>query len=242
MSLGLWDVVLIVAVSTQATLMAYLPSPRIKALVYTLPFPFTLASLALGRGVDASNVWGALLLFGYVQGVRLLHRGVGLPIVAAIAISALADAFAGYLLAPVVPPSDAAFWLALAVLLVLAVALYRWLPQRDEPHHRTALPPYLKVPIIAGVILLLVMAKERLGGFMTLFPMVGVVGAYESRYSLWTMGRQIPTWMIAMVPLFAAVRLGQDRLGLPGALAVGWVAFLAVMLRLTRRQWQNPSN
>jgi hypothetical protein len=53
--------------------MAYLPHPRIKAFAYVLPVPFTIASMALGRTIDATNVLGVLLLFGYIQGVRLLH-------------------------------------------------------------------------------------------------------------------------------------------------------------------------
>ncbi len=234
-----WDVVLIVAVSLQATVMAYLPLPRLKAFAYVLPVPFTIASLALGRTIDATNVMGVLLLFAYVQGVRLLHQRLRLPIVAAIAIAALSYAAIGWILAPVVPPSGAAFWVLVALTFLISLGLYRLLPHRDEPSHRTTLPVYIKLPIIAGVIVLLVLAKEQLQGFMTLFPMVGVVGAYEARHSLWTMGRAIPTWMIAMVPLLSVIRVAQPALGLPLALALGWVAFLCVLIPLTLRQWRN---
>ncbi len=233
-----WDIILIVAVSLQATVMAYLPLPRLKAFAYVLPVPFTIASLALGRTIDATNVLGVLLLFAYIQGVRLLHRRLRLPIVAAIAVAALSYAVAGWLLAPVIPATDATFWGSAAVALVVSLALYRLLPHRDEPSHRTTLPVYVKLPIIAGVIVLLVLAKEQLQGFMTLFPMVGVVGAYEARHSLWTMGRQIPVWMIAMIPLLSVIRLVQPSHGPPRALALGWVAFLAVLVPLTRRQWR----
>jgi len=85
---------------------------------------------------------------------------------------------------------------------------------------------------------IIVLVKEQLKGFMTFFPMVGVVGAYEARHSLWTMGRTIPTWMIAMAPLLSVIRLAQPVLGLPRALALGWVAFLCVLIPLTRRQWR----
>lgn len=233
-----WDIILIVAVSLQATVMAYLPLPRLKAFAYVLPVPFTIASLALGRTIDATNVLGVLLLFAYIQGVRLLHRRLRLPIVPAIAVAALSYTAIGWLLAPVVPPSGTAFWVLAALTLLISLGLYRLLPFRDEPSHRTTLPVYIKLPIIAGVIVLLVLVKEQLQGFMTLFPMVGVVGAYEARHSLWTMGRQIPTWMIAMIPLLSVIRLAQPSLGLPWALALGWIAFLAVLLPLTRRQWR----
>ena len=235
-----WDIILIVAVSVQATVMAYLPLPRLKAFAYVLPVPFTIASLALGRTIDATNVVGVLLLFAYIQGVRLAYQVWRVPIVLSIVLAAVSYALAGWLLAPVIPPGDAPFWVSAAFTLVVALGLYLWLPHRDEPSHRTTLPVYLKLPIIAGVIVLLVLAKDRLQGFMTLFPMVGVVGAYEARHSLWTMGRQIPTWMVGMIPMLSVIRLTQGRLGLPLALALGWVAFLCVLIPLTARQWRSP--
>ncbi len=234
---GPWDVVLVVAVSLQATALAYIPSPRWKAFAFCLPFPFTFASLALGHRIDTTNVLGLPLLIAYTQGVRLLHRRLGLPIVVAIAISALGYSLVGCLLAPVVPLGDAAFWLALAGALALGIGLYRWLPDHAEPGHRTSLPVYIKLPIVATVVIALVVAKGALHGFMTLFPMVGVVAAYESRHSLWTWGRQMPTWMIAMVPMMAILRLAEPLMGIAPALLLGWLGFLATLLPLTWRQW-----
>lgn len=40
-----------------------------------------------------------------------------------------------------------------------------------------------------------------LQGFMSAFPMLGVVAAYEARHSLWTLGRQVPIMMLALTPL-----------------------------------------
>ncbi len=238
---GTWDIILIVAVSVQATALAYIPQPRLKAFAYVLPFPFTVATLALGRPVDATNVLGVILLFAYIQGVRLLYDGLRLPIVASIALAALGYAVAGYLMAPVVPATDTAFWMAAAVTLAVAIVLYLRIPHREEKGHRTTLPVYIKLPVVAAVVVALVIAKGSLQGFMTLFPMVGVVGAYESRHSLWTTGRQVPVWMLGMVPMMAVIRLTQGTLGLGGALAVGWLVFLSVLVPLTRRQWKERS-
>jgi hypothetical protein len=235
---GLWDVVLVVVVSIQATVLAYLRQPRLKTFAYYLPFPFTLASLSLGRPIDASNVLGMVLLFLYIQGVRILYKSLRLPIVVAIALAAAGYTAIGALVSPFVPHGGVAFWVTLAAMLALAVILYRWMPYRHEPDYRTTLPVYIKMPIIAAVIVVLVTIKNSLGGFMTLFPMVGVVGAYESRFSLWTMGRGQPTWMLAMVPMMAVMRLAEATFGIGLALLLGWVVFLTVLLPLTLRQWR----
>jgi hypothetical protein len=60
--LTLWDCLLIAVVSPQVALMAYLHHPRWKAFVLSLPLPFSVASLAVGRPVDATNIIGLILL------------------------------------------------------------------------------------------------------------------------------------------------------------------------------------
>ena len=104
-----------------------------------------------------------------------------------------------------------------------------------EPGHRSPLPVWIKFPVIAGVIVVLVLSKQLLLGFMTMFPMVGVVTAYEARHSLWTICRQMPVLMMASAPMMAVCRLTEDRIGLGGGLALGWCVFLAILIPITLR-------
>ena len=111
-SLNPWDVVLVVAISVQATVLAYLQQPRWKAFMLSLPIPFTLMTLAAGRPIDATNVLGLFLLLLFTHGVRWLHYGVRMPIIPAIFLSALGYCVLGSLAVPLLPRTDAAFWLA----------------------------------------------------------------------------------------------------------------------------------
>lgn len=218
------------------TAVAYLRHPEHKAFVLMLPIPFTMAVLSVGRPVDATNLAGAGLLFGFSLGVWALHVRLRWPIFAAIAICAAGYCAIGAGIARLRPEGDAAFWGTAAGLLALSVVLIRALPHRVEPHHRTPLPVWIKLPAIALVIAGLVAMKKTLGGFTTMFPMVGVVAAYEARKSLWTIVRRIP-WVIAiMIPMMAVIRLTQDRVGLPKALALSWPVFL-LMLWMFRRAY-----
>jgi hypothetical protein len=231
--LELWDICLVIVVSLQATFLAYLARPRWKAIVLSLPVPFTVAAMAVGQRANITHVLGLVLLLSYTHGVRLLYTRLRLPIAFAIALAATGYCVAAGLLAPWLPRGETAFWVASLSVLALAVGLFRALPERHEPDYRSALPVWLKLPIIVAVVLCLVILKGWLQGFMTLFPMVGVVAAYEARHSLWTIGRQIPVLMMAMVPLIVTSHLAQPVVGLGLSLVVGWLAFLAVFLPVT---------
>ena len=54
MNLTGWDVLLIV-VTAQSLVLAYTEAPRWKRLLLSLPFPFTLVVLSVGRPIDGSS-------------------------------------------------------------------------------------------------------------------------------------------------------------------------------------------
>ncbi len=240
-NLSRYDLLLVLVVSLQATVVAYLHRPFWKGVVYILPLPFTFAALALGQPVDATNVVGLLLGFQYIHGVRWLYADRGVPIVAAIAASALTYALLGWGLAAVVPATSMTFGVAVVAAFGTSVVAMKLQPHRTEPGHQTTLPVWQKLPIIAAVILLLVISKHELRGFMTMFPMVGLVAAYEARHSLWTMSRKIAVQGLATGALMIVCRLTQSRYGLSAGLALGWVAYLAMMIPLLRAMWRGQN-
>ena len=227
-----WDIALIVVVSVMGTAVAYVRHPEHKAFVLMLPVPFTLATLALARPVDATNMLGMRVLLGFTVGVWALHVQWRWPILAAIAVCAAAYCLVGMGIARLRPTGDAAFWCSAVLMLAVSVVLIRALPYRKEPHHRTSLPVWIKMPAIALVIAGIVAIKQPLGGFMTMFPMVGVVAAYEARNSLWTIVRRIPWIILMMIPMMVIIRLTQDWIGLPAALALAWPVLLVLLWAL----------
>ncbi|HVF10156.1 MAG TPA: hypothetical protein VNA16_05100, partial [Abditibacteriaceae bacterium] len=90
-----------------------------------------------------------------------------------------------------------------------------------------------------GVIMFLLLLKKSLHGFTTMFPMVGLIGAYEARHSLWTAGRQMPAVMLTMVPVMIVCRLAQSTLGLGLSLVLSWLVFLIVLIPVTRFMWDS---
>ncbi|MBI5833388.1 MAG: hypothetical protein HZB16_13905 [Armatimonadetes bacterium] len=228
---------MVAAISAQATSVAYLHQPRVKAAICSLPIPFTTASLSLGRPVTVHNLLALTLLYLFAVTVRWLHTRWRVPIVLAIVLSAGEYVALGAFLNQAVPDSGPLFWMTAIATITVGFWLLARMPHRAETGYRSPLPVYLKVPILSGVIALMVLLKGLLGGFMTLFPIISSVGSYEARHSLWTLVRQFPVTMITITPMLIACRLCQSHLPLGWTLAVGWLAFAAAFVPLTRADW-----
>lgn len=224
-----WDYVLVAAVTLQASLLAYLHAPRWKALVLLIPLPFTVAALAVGRPIDATNVWGLVLLYCFTHAVRLLHYRLRVPIIPAIVAAVLGYCVLGAAAAPLLPKSDAFFWSSVLLVAALAGVALAAFPQPEEEGGRTELPPWIKLPAIAAVVLGLVLVKNWLQGFATAFPMVGVIAAYEARNCLGTVCRAIPLAMVMLLLLIVPARLAEGRFGLAAGLAIGWAVLAATI-------------
>jgi hypothetical protein len=227
-----WDLALLAVVTAMGTLLAYLPDPRWKAFLLSLPFPFTLANLSLGEPIGSSHALGLWSLLLFVHLVRWLHYGLRLPILAAIALPAGLNLALGAALNHLVPRTGWIFWAALGPAVAAGAVLLRVLPRRREPAHRSPMPVAVKLAAIAGLVALLVLLKRALGGFMTMFPMVATIAAYEARHSLHTIGRQVPVVMVTMGPMMAAMWLLQRAAGVsaPLSLLAGWGVFLALLV------------
>ena len=244
-NISLWDLLLLVAVSSMGTAIAYLHDPRWKALMLSMPIPFTLASLSLGQPLNATNVIALSILLAYTHGVRLLHYRLRLPIVFAILCAALGYCLAGGVLSHMVPRTPTFFWMASLATMALGGLLYLRdirVPAREEPGYRSPLPMPVKFFAIAGVVALLVFIKQLMQGFMTVFPMVGVIASYESRHSLWTNCQQIHILMLTLTPMMIAIYLAEHYGGLATgwSLALGWVVLFGTLFPVTRHAWATP--
>jgi hypothetical protein len=112
----------------------------------------------------------------------------------------------------------------------LGLILLRVLPKPSKPPYRTPLPLWQKLPTVFVVVGLLVTIKNHLGGFASLFPLLGTVGAYEVRNDLLILARTVPVLMCSLTVLIVVTFLGQRVWGLGGGLVMGWLVFLPIVL------------
>lgn len=222
----LWDILLIVMVSLQVLVAAYMYEPKWKAMMLTLPFPFSFAALAVGHPIQAVNVLAMIAMFMFMQFVRWFYVRFRLPIVVAISLSALLYLAIGASLSATIPRTESWFWISCILAFTFALLIYRFLPERQEEGDRTTLPLWIKLPLTVVLVSCLIWMKPKLLGAMTFFPMVGVFIAYEARKSLWTMGRQNAIVILSVLPMVIVVHLGYATFGLAYAILLGWPIFL----------------
>ena len=233
------DLAVILAVSIQATVLAYVRQPKWKAIVLSLPIPFISMTLSAGRPVDVTTALGVDLFFLFMQAVRWLHLDRRVPIVPAIAAAAVSYCAVGAGLAAVVPRTATAFWLAIAGTFILGLVMFRVLPYHAEPGHRSNLPVWIKWPIITAIVLFLVSSRSLLQGFATVFPIMGTMSCYEARHSLWTVARQAAVIAIVLAVTFVSCYLTEPHVGLAGSLVVAAVVWASVFLPITFYQWSH---
>lgn len=238
-AMDFWDWLLFPSVVIMSLGVAYLYKPEYKALILALPIPSAIAILSLHKPVNADNMLSLTLLLLFTHLVRIIYVRKWLPIIPAILVAAAAYCLSAYVLDWLLPERDGWwFYGATAWNFLLAAAMLRWLPHRDEEGSRSSMHPALKVIALMGVVLFILILKKQLGGFMTIFPMVGVVAAYEARNCLYASCRQIPVVMMTIGIMLFVTYLLQSYCALPVALAVGGAAFLAVIVPLHRRVWR----
>lgn len=234
-----------VVVTAMSGFVVFFRNPAWKAFVLGLPLPFTCATLSLGKEVGIASVAGLVVLLLFTHGVRLGYYRLKWPIVPVIALCVAGYCGLATLLNRHLPPGEGAFWTAVVLVIAVGVLFFRLSPAVPEPHYRSPLPLWIKIPVIAAVVALLVLLKSRIGGFMATFPMVGLISAYEARHSLHTTCRQIAMCLFGMAFMMGVIHALHRLLApaLPPAaalglsLAAGWAAYLAQMALVTRGRW-----
>jgi hypothetical protein len=233
------DLFAILAVSIEATALAYVRQPKWKAIILSLPIPFTVMTWSSGRPVDVTTVLGLDLFFLFMQAVRWLYQVRRAPIVPAIIGAAVGYCLLGAGLAAFVPRTAATYWLAVGGTFLLGLLMFRLLPYRAEPGHRSTLPVWIKWPIITAIILFLVASRSFLQGFATVFPIMGTFSCYEARHSLWTSARQAAIIIMIMAVTVTGPYLAMPYIGLGPALILAWLIWAAVFVPVTQYQWSH---
>ncbi|MGC4864537.1 hypothetical protein ACLQ3B_03770 [Micromonospora sp. DT53] len=246
-----WSAVLLVTAVVWAV--SVIRSVRLRALVYSLPLPMTLALLSTDYPVGGAQVLGVVGLNLFFVTVAVTHQLWRWPILLAdVAGIAVYVALSAGLLAVDIP-----FEVALAGTLALWLATVLWLRRRARrgashsagPRGAPAaeavavaearpdgLPVLLKLVVIFVGAVLTALLGAVLRGMVVTFPYSGVLVAVEARRQLAEFSGHFARNSLALVGFLTAYHYLQD-VSSGVALGAGWAAFavVAVVLHLPLR-------
>ncbi len=225
-----WDILLLLVITVQSTFLAYIYHPQWKAFMLSLPFPFTVAVLAVGKPVNVTNMTGLILLLLFSHCVRILYNNFKINIFMAIVFAAMLYCLLGWGISISLPRNPMTFWGSAVLVIMIAVGNLAVQPHKNESGQKSLMPIWAKLLVILCIVMLLITMKNILSGFITVFPMVGVIAAYEARKALWTVSRQIPVVMLTLGPMIMAIYIFQSAYGRYWSLVIGWIVFLALFI------------
>ncbi|MEU6073551.1 hypothetical protein [Micromonospora sp. NPDC047074] len=248
-----WSAVLLVTAVVWAV--SLIRSVRLRAFVYSLPLPMTLALVTTGHRVDGAQLLGVLGLNLFFVTVALTHHRWRWPILLAdLAGVAVYVALSAVLLAVPVPFEPALAGSVLLWLAAMAVLRRRAGPSDAAPApvpadgapspgaepvepRRDGLSAPAKLAVIFVGALLTGLLGQLLRGMVVTFPYSGVLVAIEARRELVEFSRHFARNSLALVGFLTCYHYLQDVS--PGAaMAGGWAGFalIAAALHLPLRR------
>jgi len=233
-----YDIALICVVTFLAVGVAYVPSPRAKSLFFSLPLPFSAAILSINQSADATNIIGFIGGWTVVWGVYYLYAKRGWNIILAEVVGLAYYCGLSYCI-PLIMPRGCDlepyfFWGLLVGMVLVSLLMFRYLPPKAEPHHKSPMPMLLKTILVLAIVCCVVLAKSHMRGFVTAFPFVTTFALYEGRFCLYSMARRMPSFYLGVPPLLIAMRYLPDMIGMWGALAMAWACFVPVLMIMDR--------
>ena len=210
--------------------MAATKNKQLRATIYSLPLPITIALIATNGKITASNVFGLALLCGFLWLVYYLHYIRKLSILLSDIVAAVLYILVGYV---IVKTTNLPIELVMVVYVVAWVSLVYLLSRRtlhESAHNYPAkLSPAAKGTVTAVLSFGLLSLKDALAGIVVTFPFSGVFAVVEARAHLATLASVFTRNSIAILALFFTVYMLQNHLSLLPRIAFGWIVYLAIL-------------
>jgi len=207
--------------------MASIKNSQLKATVYSLPIPITIALIATGGKVNITNIVGLFLITLFLWLVWILHeRGLGIyasDVIAAVCYVAVGYAGVKYIKLPFY----AGVFIYLVAWLVFILA-YRNRVVSEKTRVSSKINPAVKGAIVTILAYILFSLKKYLAGIIVTFPFSGVFAVIESKHMLETLAGVFTRNSIAILMMFVTIyALGETNLVL--RLAAGWAVYLVAL-------------
>jgi hypothetical protein len=214
--------------------MARIPNVRLKAAIYTLPIPISIALLATHPRINSSEIIGLLLVCGFIWLTKLLHETFRITLLLADVLAAMLYVAVGYIFIRLVHVNfPTALTIYITFWLVL-IRLFRKHPSEEKSVKPSTISPLTKGTGTTLISFIMFSLKDALAGIVVTFPFSGVFAVAETKGQLGVFFRVVVRNSLAIIGLFVSMYALQIHLNLIVNLTIGWAVYF-VILKLVQR-------
>jgi hypothetical protein len=222
------------AVSGIITSMGKVHSQKLKAILYTLPIPITIALIGSDSIATSLTILGLMLTGGFLWGCYLLHIRYGMRILYVDVLLSVLYVAAAYFLAQSV---EASFWMLLSVyalLWIMLLVLFKKATFKYRAQPPVETKTWFKAVAVFVIAFVLFSAHQYLAAFIVTFPYNGVFAVYENRMGLLPQAALFTRNSIALAAYFIANYLVGEQSTDVVRYGVSWLAFGVVLVLANR--------
>ncbi len=207
--------------------MSLLKRGHLKALVYSLPIPITIALVATNGHVNETNVIGLIILCLFLWATYWqVNRNVNIYL--ADILASLGYIVVGYVAISYIKIPFFAISLVYLAAWLLFVLLYKHTVEK-KAEAPAKIQPILKLPVVTLLAFVLLSLKSYLAGIVVTFPFSGVFAVVESRHTLRTLAAVFTRNSIAILGLFLVMH-SLDSINLGLRILIGWLVYFAILI------------
>ena len=211
--------------------MAQLKSGYLKAIIYSLPIPITVALFSTGGVVNETNIIGLFLLVLFLWSVAYLVKK-GVNIYVADVVSAVLYVIVGYFAVTYIEVSFEVSLVVYGIAWLLFALMYKHKVQKSVVTKKK-LKPITKFSFVSVMAFILFSLKGYLAGIVVTFPFSGVFAVIESKHTLRTLAATFTRNSIGILAMLATIFYLSDTSLLLKVMA-GWASYLVVVAVVSR--------
>lgn len=221
------NIILATAVTLTVLVISSIRSPRLRAIIYCLPIPISIILIGTHGRVNASHLFGLLLVFTFTWAVWLFYAKAKLPIVLSIALSVLVYVLLGLINNLIV---KIPFYLMYMTVIALWLAWNIWQPLRLPDTQPVQQKPLrlsdygIRGAIIFVCTYLLIAIRSLIFGAAVTFPFNGIFTTYIMKDQVLILVNELGRNFLGLFNFFLAVYFSQDHMSLAAAIGIGWVS------------------
>lgn len=224
------NLVMATAIASIIVLVSTVKNPIIKAIIYGLPIPITLALIASQNEVNSSHIVGLFLLVFFLWLVNWLRK-INVNIFIADLTAAIVYIGLGYSLIRFVQSVNVSFALlsSLYLFLWLGFMLINKNKVENAPGEKKKVNVLIKGLLIFLIATLLLTLKDVLKGIVVTFPFSGVFVVVEMQNQLGTLASEFTKNSIAILAFFIVIHTVMPAVSIYPAIILGWIGYLLVL-------------